>query len=156
MATFTATTSNREVVKADRADIWAALTDPDLLPRLTPYLSRITVDGDHWRWEMTKLPVLGVSIAPAFTELMSFEEGRRIEYTHDPPDGKHEKAGAEGVYHLKDVDGGTELSIDLTLCVDLPLPRASSRAVQRVMRGVMDRMGTTFARNLMTHLQKKG
>ena len=152
MATFTATTRNREVVAAARQDIWQALTDPDLLPQLTPYLDSISVDGDHWRWEMTRLPVLGVSVAPAFTERMSFDEGTRIDFTHDPPGGGRERAGAEGTYHLADAADGTDLSIDLTLCIDLPLPRASARAVQGVMRGVMDRMGSSFARNLVRHV----
>jgi carbon monoxide dehydrogenase subunit G len=152
MATFTATTRNREVVAAPRDEIWKALTDPDLLPRLTPYLDRIEVVGDHWRWEMTKLPVLGVSVAPAFTERMTFDDGKRIEFTHDPPGGGRERAGAEGVYQLEDAAGGTDLSIELTLCIDLPLPRAAAPAVQRVMRGVMDRMGTSFAANLLKHV----
>ena len=154
MATFTATTLNREVVPAERAEIWKVLTDPTLLPQLTPYLDQITVDGDHWRWEMNKLPVLGLSVAPSFTELMEFEEHSRIEFTHDPPAGQDEKAAAEGTYHLKDAGPGkTDLSIELTLAVDLPLPRAAAPAVSRVMSTVMDRMGQRFATNLMAHLR---
>ena len=154
MATFSATTRNREVVPAERAEIWAALTDPTLLPRLTPYLDKITVDGDHWRWQMSKLPVLSVSVAPSFTERMEFDDHSRIEFTHDPPAGQDEKAAAEGTYHLKDAGPGrTDLSIELTLRIDLPLPRAAAPAVGRVMKGVMDRMGTKFAANLMEHLR---
>ena len=154
MATFTATTRNREVVPAGRAEIWEALTDPTLLPRLTPYLDTITVDGHHSRGEMTTLPVLSVSVAPSFTELMEFEEHSRIEFTHDPPAGQDEKAAAEGKYHLEDAGPGrTDLSIELTLEVDLPLPRVAAPAVGRVMKGVMDRMGQKFATNLMDHLR---
>ena len=154
MATFTATTRNREVVPAERAEIWQALSDPTLLPKLTPYLDKITVDGDHWRWEMTRLPVLSVVVAPAFTERMEFDEKSRIEFTHDPPQGQDEKAAAEGTYHLKDAGPGkTDLSIELTLQIDLPLPRAAAPAVGRVMRTVMNRMGQKFATNLMDHLR---
>ena len=154
MATFKATTRNHEVVPAERADIWQALTDPTLLPKLTPYLDKITVDGDHWHWEMSRLPVLSVSVAPSFTELMEFDEKSRIEFTHDPPPGKDEKAAAEGTYHLKDAGPGqTDLSIVLTLQVQLPLPRSAAPAVNRVMGKVMDRMGQKFAANLLAHLR---
>jgi carbon monoxide dehydrogenase subunit G len=153
MARFTATTRSEAVVRADRAAIWRALTDPDLLPRLTPYLDHIEVDGDHWRWEMTRLPVLHVSIAPSFTERMTFEEGKRIEFTHDPPAGVNERAAAEGWYELADTDGGTQLRIELELCVDLPLPRAAAPAVNRVMQRVMDGMGDRFSRNLLRHVE---
>lgn len=152
MATFTASTSSTAVVAAERAAIWETLTDPTLLPRLTPYLDKISVDGDHWYWEMSKLPVLSVSVAPSFTERMDFDPEQRIDFTHSPPAGTKEKAAAEGSYELEDHPDGTKLSIDLTLKVDLPLPRASGPAVQRVMRGVMDRMGEKFATNLMRHL----
>lgn len=153
MARFSASTKNTAVVPAERAEIWHTLTDPELLPRLTPYLRRITVDGDRWYWEMTRLPVLSVSVAPSFTEQMEFDSQERIEFTHAPPAGEDEKAAAEGSYHLTDVKDGTELAIDLTLHVDLPLPRVAAPAVERVMRGVMDRMGEKFATNLMAHLR---
>ena len=49
MTRFTATTESEAIVPAARKDIWAALTDPDLLPRLTPLLRRIDADGDTGR-----------------------------------------------------------------------------------------------------------
>jgi carbon monoxide dehydrogenase subunit G len=139
-------------ISASRDDVWMALTDANLLPRLTPLLNKIDVDGDRWRWHMMKIAALGVSVMPVFTETMHFEDGKRIEYNHTPPDGKRERAGAEGVYELSDVDGGTHLTISLTLRVDLPLPKASARAVQRVMKSTMNRTGEKFSQNLLTHL----
>jgi hypothetical protein len=91
MARFSATTRNQAVVPAERAEIWRALTDPTLLPRLTPYLDRISVDGDRWRWEMSRLPVLSVSVAPSFTERMDFDPQERIDFTHAPPEGVDER-----------------------------------------------------------------
>lgn len=154
MATFTATTRNRAVVAAERAEIWKALTDPTLLPELTPYLDKITVEGDHWHWEMARLPVLNLVVTPSFTELMEFDDHSRIVFTHDPPAGRDEKAAAEGTYRLEDAGPGrTDLSIELTLQVELPLPRAAAPAVGRVMKSVIDRMGQRFAANLMEHLR---
>lgn len=152
MTTFSATVNSEADVSASRAAIWAALTDPDLLPRLTPLLDSISADGDTWCWSMMKISALGVSIAPSFTEKMTFDEPERIEYTHNPPPGARERAGAEGVYALADIDGGTRLSIDLTLHVDLPLPRAAEPAVRRVMEKTMERTGDRFSQNLLRHL----
>ncbi|MGH3361119.1 MAG: SRPBCC family protein [Nocardioides sp.] len=151
MTRFAARDRSTEVVRADRSDLWKALTDPELLPRLTPYLHSIEADGDRWRWNMARIPVLGISAAPSFTEQMTFEEPRRIVFTHDP-DAAQEKAGVEGTYELEQVEDGTRLTIDLEICVDLPLPRASRFAVERAMGGVIAVMGRRFAVNLLRHL----
>jgi carbon monoxide dehydrogenase subunit G len=152
MTRFTATTESVAVVPADRMDIWRALTDPDLLPRLTPLLRSIDADGDTWTWHMTKISALGVSISPSFTETMHFDEGRRIDYSHTPPAGVRERAGAAGWYELSDVEGGTQLKISLGLDVELPLPRRTAPAVRRVMEGTLNRMGDRFSANLLRHL----
>jgi carbon monoxide dehydrogenase subunit G len=151
VARFTARDRSTEVVQADQGALWKALTDPDLLPRLTPYLHSIEADGDRWRWNMARIPVLGVSVAPSFTERMTFDEPRRIGFTHDP-DSDQEKAGVEGTYLLEKADGGTRLAIDIDICVDLPLPGMARGAVERAMRGVIAVMGRRFAANLLRHL----
>ena len=154
MARFTATTRRQAVVPAERVEVWQVLTDPHLLPRLTPYLDRILVDGDRWRWEMSRLPVLSVSVAPSFTERMEFDPRSRIDFTHEPPPGTTEKAAAEGTYTLEEVaPRETQLTIDLTLTVDLPLPKVAAPAVGAVMQGVINRMGEKFAENLLEHLR---
>ena len=152
MNRFSATTESEAVVAADREAIWAALTDPVVLPRLTPLLRRIDTHGDVWRWEMTSIRVLATSIAPSFTEQMKFDAPRRIDFTHAPPPGRTERAGAEGCYLLDAVEGGTRLRISLTLSVDLPLARAARPAVERIMSSVMVRTGDRFAANLLRHL----
>ena len=151
MTRFTARDRSTEVVQADQGALWKALTDPDLLPRLTPYLHSIEADGDRWRWNMARIPVLGVSVAPSFTEQMTFDEPRRIGFTHDP-ESEQERAGVEGSYLLEEADGGTRLSIDIDICVDLPLPGMARGAVERAMRGVIAVMGRRFAANLLRHL----
>ena len=74
MAEFTVRNQSSATVDADRAEVWRALTDPDLLPRLTPYLERVDADGDTWTWHLTRIPVLGAVVAPTFTETMTFDE----------------------------------------------------------------------------------
>ena len=155
MTVFSATNDSTAVVEASREQIWEILTDPEELPKLTPNLERIDADGDVWVWHMSRMPILGTSLAPSFTETMTFDEPSRIEYTHTPPEGEKERAGAEGTYDLTEVDGGTELKISLTIKVDLPLPKLSKGAVTRVMNKVIERMGDQFADNLLKRLDTK-
>lgn len=148
---------NRNRSEADlpveRARIWEVLADPGCLAALTPLIRDITADGDTWCWHLSGISALGVSVAPSFTERMVFTPQERIEYHHEPPAGTTEKAGADGVYTLSDLpDGGCRLFIDLTMWVDLPLPRLSRRAVERIMAESMQRAGDRFAENLYRHL----
>lgn len=160
MASFSAKTRAEAVVVAPQRDIWDVLVDPELMARFTPFLKRITADGDHWRWEMSGLDVLGVKVAPAFTERMIFDEPTRIDFHHEPPADTDEKAGVEGWYLLSPASGGaadpsrpaTRLVTELEITLDLPLPRAAGGAVRGTMRRVIDTMGDRFSRNLLDHL----
>jgi carbon monoxide dehydrogenase subunit G len=152
VTTFSASKHAVAVVEADQKEIWAVLVDPDLMARLTKYVKRITEDGEHWRWELSGLEVLGRAVAPSFTERMVFDEPDRIEFHHEPP-GRREPAGVNGWYQLTALpDGATRLETDMSICVDLPLPRVSGRAVERVMAKVLDSMGDGFSANLLAHL----
>jgi carbon monoxide dehydrogenase subunit G len=153
MNRFEATNHSEAVVAADRGAIYAALTDPKVLPRLTPLLRTIETDGDLWRWELTRITILGVGLAPCFTERMRFDPPDRIAYAHTPAAGKHEPAGADGWYNLSEVDGGTRLEISLTMHVDLPLSKVARPAVTRVMSSMMQHTGDRFAANLLKHLK---
>jgi len=152
MTSFSASTRAEAVVLADQQAIWDALVDPDLMARFTPFLKDIRADGEHWLWEMSGINVLGLKVAPAFTERMVFSEPDRIEFHHDPPSGRTEKAGVEGWYELTPTDDGTELVTELEITVDLPLPKASGRAVRATMSKVVDSMGDRFSRRLLDHL----
>lgn len=153
MPWFSASTQSTAVVSASRHAVWQALTDPGTVASLTPLVHDITASGDRWCWQMARVPVLGVSVTPAFTEQMSFTDGFRIEYAHAPPIGSSERAGVDGWYELGDADdGGAHLAISLTVRADLPAPRAAGPAVRAAMRGVMATMGAGFSRNLLRHL----
>ena len=152
MTSFSASTRAEAVVLAPQQEVWDALVDPDLMARFTPFLESITADGDHWRWQLSGLSVLGARVAPAFTERMVFTEPDRIEFEHDPPAGTTEQAGVAGWYALTPTHDGTELVTELEITLDLPLPKASGRAVRAAMRKVIDRMGDRFSANLLEHL----
>src|SRR5829696_5075810 len=110
MATFRARDRSSALLRSSRSEVWAALTDADLIARMTPYVTGIDVDGDRWTWRLGTLPVLGISVAPKFTEVMHLEPEDRIAFSHDP--GRREEMTAvEGTYLLADHgDGGTEVS----------------------------------------------
>jgi carbon monoxide dehydrogenase subunit G len=152
VTTFTASKRAEAVVEADQRAIWAALTDPDLMARLNKFVKRIDADGDHWRWQLAGIDVLGTSLAPSFTERMEYDEPDRIEFHHDPP-GRKELAGVNGWYELESLDdGATRLATEMSICLDAPLPKLAGPAVTRVMRSVLDSMGDGFSANLLKHL----
>ncbi len=152
MATFSAQTTAEALVLAERERIWNALVDPALVARLTPFVKQISVAGDHWIWTMSGIDVLGVKFAPTFTERMILKEHERIEFRHEPPDDRSERAGVHGWYDLQEDGDGTRLTTSLEICVDLPLPRLSGPAVRVAMKGVMATMGDRFSKNLLAHL----
>jgi carbon monoxide dehydrogenase subunit G len=148
---FSAQTTSEATLDAAPERVWTVLTDPELLPRLTPYLTRIDADGKHWTWHLTRIPVLSTAIQPSFTELMDFEEQRRIGFTHDPGHAD-ERTGVDGEYRLHPAGEGTRVAIDLTIWVELPLPGLARPAVQTVMHTVIAGMGRIFAGNMRRHL----
>ncbi|MCF6376183.1 SRPBCC family protein [Nocardioides KLBMP 9356] len=152
MATFRARDRSSAVLRSPRGEVWAALTDPDLIAKITPYVTSITADGDRWVWRMGTIPVLGISVAPTFTEVMELHPEERIVFSHDPA-RKDEMTAVEGTYVLADhAGGGTDVSIDLEIACSLPLPGLARPAVERVMAGVVKHMGSVFSRNLLKHL----
>lgn len=154
MTCFTATNRSSADLKSSREAIWKALTDPQLLPELTPYLHEIVVDGDKWTWNMARIPLLGKSVGTCFTEVMTFEEPHRIHYTHDDT-RKDEPTYVEGEYLLDDLGDGTRVSIQLSVSSNLPFPKFMRRGVEAGMSAVMAGMGHRFAHNLLRHLGEK-
>ena len=152
MATFRARDRSSAVLRSPRSEVWAALTDAELIAKITPYVTSIDVEGDRWRWRMGTIPVLGISVAPHFTEVMELQPEERIDFRHDPA-RTDEMTAVEGTYLLEDHEGGgTNVSIDLQISTHLPLPGLARPAVERVMAGVVKHMGTVFSRNLLKHL----
>lgn len=151
MTRFSAQNQSAATLKSSRGKIWDVLTDPVLLPELTPYLHNIEVDGDRWTWNVAKVPLLGKSIGTCFTEVMTFEEPRRIGFKHDP-ERSEEHSAVEGEYILEEAGTGTRVSIELHVSVDLPFSRVMRPAVEGGMRAVMALMGRRFAHNLLRHL----
>ena len=152
MTWFEASRRSSAVVHASREEVWAVLVDPALVASMTPFVRSIEADGDHWRWDLATIPGLGVSVAPSFTVQMVFDEPERIDFQHDPPEGRRERAAVHGSYVLREDQKGTALSIDLTTRVDLPLARMASPAVSATMRAVLADMGRRFSARLLEHL----
>lgn len=153
MTWFSARNISLSLVPVPPDKIWAVITHPATLASLTPLVRSIESSGEHWRWTLNGIDGLGVTIEPVFTERMNFTDERQIVFSHEPPTGASERAAVEGVYDLLSVENGsTELRVDLTLSVELPLPRLSRLAVERIMYQTMRLTGQKFASNLYEHL----
>ena len=134
-------------------EIWQLITDPTTLADLTPLVRSIEATGSQWRWALSGIEALGLKVEAVFTERMEFIEQHQITFTHDPPTGGRERAGVEGVYNLTSQGRtATDLQVDLTLSVDLPLPSLSRPAVERVLVSTMRATGQRFASNLYQQL----
>ena len=151
MTRFSAHNQSSATLRSPRKEVWDVLTDAELLPRLTPYLHTIHVDGDRWRWNVAKVPLLGKSIGTTFTEVMTFEEPRRIGFKHDPEQAE-EHSAVEGEYILDEAGEGSHVSIEIGVSVELPFAKVTKKAVEGGMRAVMALMGRRFASNLLRHL----
>lgn len=157
MATFSATKVSEATVAHERDLVWDVLTDPAAIAELTPMVRSITADGDLWRWQLTRIPVLGQSFELGFTEAMAYEPKSSITFTHAPPATAPERAGTDGRYDLSDAEakGSTHLRIELTVTVDLPFPRLAKPAVQATMQGVLAAMGSGFGRAIEKELRTR-
>lgn len=159
MTWFSARNISSSTVPAPADAIWALLTDPHMLSAMTPLVRSIEASGDHWEWTLHGIEALGLKVEATFTERMEFSaspdfsDGARIVFSHEPPDGERERAAVEGIYDLSAPDAETtELKVDLTLRADLPLPRISRSAVERIMLTSMRATGERFAVNLYERL----
>ena len=134
-------------------EIWQLITDPGALADLTPLVRSIEATGSQWEWALNGIEALGLEVEAVFTERMEFIDQRQIIFTHDPPTGSRERAGVEGVYDLtSNGREATDLQVDLTLLVDLPLPGLSRHAVERILLSTMRATGQHFASNLYKRL----
>lgn len=153
MTTFSAHVESEGDVPAERERVWEILTDPQRLAALAPMIDTIEDNGDGtWTWYLAGFRALGQRLRPSFTECMELDRPKHISYWHMPGE-RRESAGAEGEYVLSEIEDGTHLWIEITVSVDLPLPRAARGAVERVMQRQMMRMGDQFAQNLERELR---
>ena len=152
MTWFSARNISMSTVPVRSTEIWQLITDPDTLAALTPLVRSIEPSGSRWQWTLDGIDALGLNVNAVFTERMDFIDGRQIVFSHDPPSGRRESAGIEGIYDLTPVGEATDLKVDLTLSVDLPLPGLSRVAVEPLMQSLMRTTGAIFASNLYERL----
>ena len=153
MTWFSARNISRSTVPVRSDEIWLLITDPTMLAALTPLVRTIEATDTHWEWALNGIEALGLKVEAVFTERMEFVDQRQITFVHDPPSGSRERAGVEGVYNLTSAGPeATDLQIDLTLSVDLPLPGLSRHAVEFVLLSTMRTTGQRFASNLYVQL----
>lgn len=150
IATFSTRLIATDRIHAPFDAVWALFSDTERLAALTPLLAEIRPDGDRWRWRMVGITRLGITAAPAFTTLMDIHDtGMRFR-----PDPQHpEPAAATGEIRVEPKgSGSTQVTLDLTATVELPLPRMARSAVQGAMNATLRAGGRRFTANLLTAL----
>ncbi len=153
MTWFSARNISLSTVPVPVSELWPLITDPSMLASLTPLVRSIESSGEHWRWTLNGIDGLGVTIEAVFTERMEFIDEEQIVFSHEPPAGARERAAVEGVYDFtSNGEDSTDLHVDLTLLVELPLPRLSRMGVERIMNTTMRATGQRFAANLYEEL----
>jgi carbon monoxide dehydrogenase subunit G len=153
MTWFSARNISISTVPVRPDEIWQLITDPTTLADLTPLVRSIEATGSQWRWALNGIEALGLRVEAVFTERMEFIEQRQITFTHDPSAGSRERAGVEGVYSLTPTGRkATDLQVDLTLSVDLPLLGLSRPVVEPVLLSTMRATGQRFASNVYEQL----
>ena len=149
MAWFRARNISTSTVPVPADVIWPIITDPQQLAGLTPLIESIEPRNDLWTWRLHGIEALGLTVAAVFTESMTFIDERQIRFEHTPPAGSTERTGVRGVYDVDPIsETATGLRVDLTLSVELPLPRAARPAVERILQTSMRLTGRRFAENL--------
>ena len=152
---FTATRHDVAEVRSSVDEVWALLVQPDVLVRHTPFLHAIDDLGDgRWVWQVGGIRYPGGVFTSSFTERMSFDEPRRIDFVHEPA-SEHEHAGAQGSYVLTPRAEGSTLDIELGVTVRLPAPRASRPVIVKAMDVVIGQMGKAFAHGLLSELGER-
>lgn len=145
-------------VDASMDDVFSILEQPAKVAELTPYLDSIVDQGDGtWVWRMGGIKAPIGLLHPEFTERMTIERPTLLEFRHEPPAGRSEMAGADGIYRLMPrADGlpGCTLHIDLKVTTYLPLPPLSKPLVKSTMNMVIDQMGKGFSRNIIAELKR--
>ena len=161
MTTFAQRIVSDDLIAVPPSVIHTILSTPDDLAELTPLIDTVTPqeDGDRWVWQLNGINALGISAAPKFTTDMAISDER---IAFQPVEGTGERATATGHLEVREPrgtdregrswEGGTFVLIDLVATVELPLPKAMSRPVQRVMFRTMKAGGARFAENLLAHL----
>lgn len=158
MSRFTVSRVSTADVDASMDDVFTILEQPQKVAELTPYLDSIVDRGDGtWVWRMGHIRAPMGLFQPEFTERMTIERPTLLEFRHEPPAGRSEMAGADGIYRLMPrADGrpGCTLHIDLTVTTYLPLPALAKPVVRSTMNMVIDQMGKGFSRNIIAELER--
>lgn len=145
---------SQRLVADDRFDappeqVRAIFDDPERLAELTPLVAEITESGDRWRWKLVGITRLGITAAPAFTTVIDADD-HGMAFSPDPT--RSERATAAGRLTVRPDHGGTEVELDVTASVELPLPSMMGGAVRGAMRSTLKAGGARFADNLVAAL----
>ena len=133
------------VIAADRATVWAALNDPDVLKSCIPGCTEMTGNAtDGFEAKVTqKVGPVKANFAGAVA-LSDVVEGESYKISGEGKGGAAGFAKGGAVVTLADVDGGTELSYDVEAKVGGKLAQLGSRLIDGFAKKMADQFFATF------------
>lgn len=134
-----------QVIAADRATVWAALNDPEVLKACIPGCESLTKEDDTHFTAVVKQKVGPVSAT--FTGMVELQNLNPPESYTIHGEGKGGAAGfAKGGadVSLKEVEGGTELTYVAEAKVGGKLAQLGARLIDGFAKGMAERFFTTF------------
>lgn len=132
---------------ADRDRVWEELADVSRLDRLMPHVARYERHDHGWHWVLEGRRILGHRIQPRFTVAYELSPPERLTFAHVRGDGS-DTADSSGGFTLRAVDGGTEVTVELAVRVDVDLPALLRGPVRQVLRDEIAAMADGFLGNL--------
>lgn len=139
-------TGSRQIA-AERAAVWAALTDPQVLRRAIPGCQEMTGDPRRGFHAVVRQKVGPLSATfRGFIAVSNIEEGVACTISAEGKGGAAGFAKGGADVRLEDADGGTRLGYAITADVGGRLARLGSRVIDGFGRKLADRFFDSFQR----------
>lgn len=132
---------------ADRQRIWEELADVSQLDRLMPDVEAYEQVEHGWCWHLEARRVMGYRIQPRFTVTYDLSPPERLTFEHVSGE-RGDTADSHGAFDLRQVDGGTEVSIELAVRLEIDLPSFFHAGVREILREEIREMADGFLYNL--------
>lgn len=133
--------------QVDRQRIWEELCDVSQLDRLIPDVDGYEQVEHGWLWQLEARRIMGYRIQPRFTVTYVLSPPNELRFEHVSGE-RGDTADSHGAFRLREVDGGTEVTVELAVRLDVVLPSLFQGGVRELLREEVREMADGFLANL--------